>query len=167
MSGDTQRDGWNFAILATVSQWHLLECHYRYSEKTKACCALQVEEIKRHSHCLAFSSPGPQSQTYYLSFDSYTEHLRWHRTASKVLLCSLLLFKSSFNYFECLQPVSLTLLVCVTTCHWFAPPTFSDCISASELSRSVLLQPGGAACSALLQPRPHAPQPQKQLHITA
>ncbi|CAN9500761.1 unnamed protein product [Ophioblennius macclurei] len=44
----------------------------------------KVEEVKRHSHCLAFSSGGPQSQTYYISYDSYTEHLRWHRTASKI-----------------------------------------------------------------------------------
>lgn len=45
----------------------------------------QVEEVRRHSHCLAFTGAGPQSQTYYVSYDSYTEHLRWHRTASKVL----------------------------------------------------------------------------------
>ncbi|XP_041862652.1 PH domain leucine-rich repeat protein phosphatase 1-like [Melanotaenia boesemani] len=44
----------------------------------------KVEEVKRHSHCLAFSSAGPQSQTYYISYDSYTEHLRWHRMASKI-----------------------------------------------------------------------------------
>uniref|UniRef100_A0A3P9LPB5 PPM-type phosphatase domain-containing protein n=1 Tax=Oryzias latipes TaxID=8090 RepID=A0A3P9LPB5_ORYLA len=44
----------------------------------------KVEEVKRHSHCLAFSSAGPQSQTYYVSYDSYTEHLRWHRMASKI-----------------------------------------------------------------------------------
>uniref|UniRef100_A0A8C3A6H3 PH domain and leucine rich repeat protein phosphatase 1 n=1 Tax=Cyclopterus lumpus TaxID=8103 RepID=A0A8C3A6H3_CYCLU len=44
----------------------------------------KVEEVKRHSHCLAFSSAGPQSQTYYISYDSYTEHLRWQRTASKI-----------------------------------------------------------------------------------
>ncbi|CAK6964502.1 PH domain leucine-rich repeat-containing protein phosphatase 1-like [Scomber scombrus] len=44
----------------------------------------KVEEVKRHSHCLALSSAGPQSQTYYISYDSYTEHLRWHRTASKI-----------------------------------------------------------------------------------
>lgn len=44
----------------------------------------KVEEVRRHSHCLAFSSAGPQSQTYYISYDSYTEHLRWHRTASKI-----------------------------------------------------------------------------------
>ncbi|KAM3619775.1 uncharacterized protein V6R79_013409 [Siganus canaliculatus] len=44
----------------------------------------KVEEVRRHSHCLAFSSSGPQSQTYYISYDSYTEHLRWHRTASKI-----------------------------------------------------------------------------------
>ncbi|XP_034438093.1 LOW QUALITY PROTEIN: PH domain leucine-rich repeat-containing protein phosphatase 1-like [Hippoglossus hippoglossus] len=43
----------------------------------------KVEEVRRHSHCLAFSSAGPQSQTYYISYDSYTEHLRWHRAASK------------------------------------------------------------------------------------
>lgn len=45
---------------------------------------LQVEEVKKHNHCLAFSSAGPQSQTYYVSFDSFTEHLRWHRHAAKV-----------------------------------------------------------------------------------
>uniref|UniRef100_A0A8C4F8L0 PPM-type phosphatase domain-containing protein n=1 Tax=Dicentrarchus labrax TaxID=13489 RepID=A0A8C4F8L0_DICLA len=44
----------------------------------------KVEEVRRHSHCLAFSSAGPQSQTYYISYESYTEHLRWHRTASKI-----------------------------------------------------------------------------------
>lgn len=44
----------------------------------------KVEEVRRHSHCLAFSSAGPQSQTYYVSYDSYTEHLRWQRTASKI-----------------------------------------------------------------------------------
>lgn len=50
------------------------------------CVVLQVEEVKKHNHCLAFSSAGPQSQTYYVSFDSFTEHLRWHRHAAKVLL---------------------------------------------------------------------------------
>uniref|UniRef100_UPI003AAC9F4D PH domain leucine-rich repeat-containing protein phosphatase 1-like n=1 Tax=Centroberyx gerrardi TaxID=166262 RepID=UPI003AAC9F4D len=44
----------------------------------------KVEEVRRHSHCLAFSSAGPQSQTYYISYDSYTEHLRWHRHAAKI-----------------------------------------------------------------------------------
>ncbi|KAM9761349.1 PH domain leucine-rich repeat-containing protein phosphatase 1-like [Menidia menidia] len=44
----------------------------------------KVEEVKRHSHCLALSSAGPQSQTYYISYDSYPEHLRWHRMASKI-----------------------------------------------------------------------------------
>uniref|UniRef100_A0A8C7NHK1 protein-serine/threonine phosphatase n=1 Tax=Oncorhynchus mykiss TaxID=8022 RepID=A0A8C7NHK1_ONCMY len=45
----------------------------------------KVEEVKKHSHSLAFSSAGPQSQTYYVSFDSFTEHLRWHRHASKMV----------------------------------------------------------------------------------
>uniref|UniRef100_A0A673YEH1 PH domain leucine-rich repeat protein phosphatase 1-like n=1 Tax=Salmo trutta TaxID=8032 RepID=A0A673YEH1_SALTR len=45
----------------------------------------KVEEVRRHSHCLAFSSSGPQSQTYYISYDSYTEHLRWHRQAAKIV----------------------------------------------------------------------------------
>ncbi|XP_056132501.1 PH domain leucine-rich repeat-containing protein phosphatase 1-like [Lampris incognitus] len=44
----------------------------------------KVEEVKRHNHCLAFSSAGPQSQTYYISYNSYTEHLRWHRHAAKI-----------------------------------------------------------------------------------
>lgn len=45
----------------------------------------KVEEVKKHSHCLAFSSAGPQSQTYYISFDNFTEHLRWHRQAAKMV----------------------------------------------------------------------------------
>uniref|UniRef100_A0AAY5ESW7 protein-serine/threonine phosphatase n=1 Tax=Electrophorus electricus TaxID=8005 RepID=A0AAY5ESW7_ELEEL len=45
----------------------------------------KVEEVKKHSHCLAFSSAGPQSHTYYISFDSFTEHLRWHRHAAKMV----------------------------------------------------------------------------------
>ncbi|KAJ8012143.1 hypothetical protein DPEC_G00065610 [Dallia pectoralis] len=45
----------------------------------------KVEEVKKHSHCLAFSSAGPQSQTYYVSFDNFTEHLRWHRHAAKMV----------------------------------------------------------------------------------
>lgn len=51
--------------------------------------------------------------------------------------------------------------------HGIVPPSLSDCVSEGELSRPVVLQPGGAARSALLQPRPHTPQSQKQLHITA
>uniref|UniRef100_A0A669C0U1 protein-serine/threonine phosphatase n=1 Tax=Oreochromis niloticus TaxID=8128 RepID=A0A669C0U1_ORENI len=45
----------------------------------------KVEEVKKHNHCLAFSSAGPQSQTYYVSFDSFTEHLRWQRHAAKMV----------------------------------------------------------------------------------
>uniref|UniRef100_A0AAY4AUZ7 protein-serine/threonine phosphatase n=1 Tax=Denticeps clupeoides TaxID=299321 RepID=A0AAY4AUZ7_9TELE len=45
----------------------------------------KVEEVKKHSHCLAFSSSGPQSQTYYINFDSFTEHLRWYRHAAKMV----------------------------------------------------------------------------------
>ncbi|XP_053520155.1 PH domain leucine-rich repeat-containing protein phosphatase 1 [Artibeus jamaicensis] len=44
----------------------------------------KVEEVKRHQHCLAFSSSGPQSQTYYICFDTFTEYLRWLRQVSKV-----------------------------------------------------------------------------------
>ncbi|KAK1337504.1 hypothetical protein QTO34_002134 [Cnephaeus nilssonii] len=43
-----------------------------------------VEEVKKHQHCLAFSSSGPQSQTYYICFDTFTEYLRWLRQVSKV-----------------------------------------------------------------------------------
>uniref|UniRef100_A0A8C9SUH8 PH domain leucine-rich repeat-containing protein phosphatase 2 n=1 Tax=Scleropages formosus TaxID=113540 RepID=A0A8C9SUH8_SCLFO len=45
----------------------------------------KVEEVRKHSHCLAFSSSGPQSQTYYVSFENFTEHLRWQRQASKMV----------------------------------------------------------------------------------
>ncbi|XP_029446159.1 PH domain leucine-rich repeat-containing protein phosphatase 1 [Rhinatrema bivittatum] len=44
----------------------------------------KVEEVKKHQHCLAFSSSGAQSQTYYICFDTFTEYLRWLRQASKV-----------------------------------------------------------------------------------
>uniref|UniRef100_A0A5F9D3W6 protein-serine/threonine phosphatase n=1 Tax=Oryctolagus cuniculus TaxID=9986 RepID=A0A5F9D3W6_RABIT len=44
----------------------------------------KVEEVKKHQHCLAFSSSGPQSQTYYICFDTFTEYLRWLRQVSKV-----------------------------------------------------------------------------------
>ena len=45
--------------------------------------------------------------------------------------------------------------------------SLSDCVPEGELGRPVMLQPGGAACSALLQPGPHAPQSKKQLHVAA
>ncbi|KAM6217795.1 PH domain leucine-rich repeat-containing protein phosphatase 1 [Rhynchocyon petersi] len=44
----------------------------------------KVEEVKKHQHCLAFSSSGSQSQTYYICFDTFTEYLRWIRQVSKV-----------------------------------------------------------------------------------
>ncbi|KAM5158057.1 PH domain leucine-rich repeat-containing protein phosphatase 1 isoform 2-T2 [Mantella aurantiaca] len=44
----------------------------------------KVEEVKKHQHCLAFSSSGPQSQTYYVCFDTFTDYLRWLRQASKI-----------------------------------------------------------------------------------
>uniref|UniRef100_UPI00398F04A9 PH domain leucine-rich repeat-containing protein phosphatase 1 isoform X2 n=1 Tax=Pristiophorus japonicus TaxID=55135 RepID=UPI00398F04A9 len=45
----------------------------------------KVEEVKKHQHCLAFTSSGPQSQTYYVSFDTFPEYLRWLRQASKIV----------------------------------------------------------------------------------
>ncbi|MEE6465238.1 hypothetical protein FKM82_006504 [Ascaphus truei] len=44
----------------------------------------KVEEVKKHQHCLAFSSSGPQSQTYYICVDTFTDYLRWLRQASKI-----------------------------------------------------------------------------------
>ncbi|XP_068092863.1 PH domain leucine-rich repeat-containing protein phosphatase 1 [Hyperolius riggenbachi] len=44
----------------------------------------KVEEVKKHQHCLAFSSSGPQSQTYYICFDTFTDYLRWLRQSSKI-----------------------------------------------------------------------------------
>ncbi|XP_016355561.1 PH domain leucine-rich repeat-containing protein phosphatase 1-like [Sinocyclocheilus anshuiensis] len=57
----------------------------------------KVEEVKKHSHCLAFSSAGHQSQTYYISFDSFTEHLRWHRQAAKGVFSRLRSLNLSHN----------------------------------------------------------------------
>ncbi|XP_072926253.1 PH domain leucine-rich repeat-containing protein phosphatase 2-like [Hemitrygon akajei] len=45
----------------------------------------KVEEVKRRQYCLMFSSAGQQGQTYYVTFDSYPECLRWFRQASKVV----------------------------------------------------------------------------------
>lgn len=45
--------------------------------------------------------------------------------------------------------------------------TVPGCVAEGELSRRVLLQPGGTACSAVLQPGPHPPESQKQLHVPA
>ncbi|KAM8889227.1 LOW QUALITY PROTEIN: PH domain leucine-rich repeat-containing protein phosphatase 1-like [Synchiropus picturatus] len=44
----------------------------------------KVEQVRRHGHCLALTAPAPQSHTYYVSFHSYTELLRWLRCASQV-----------------------------------------------------------------------------------
>ncbi|RXM27256.1 PH domain leucine-rich repeat-containing protein phosphatase 2 [Acipenser ruthenus] len=45
----------------------------------------KVEEVKRRQHCLMFSSAGPQSQTYFVNFDSLSDYQRWYRQASKVV----------------------------------------------------------------------------------
>ncbi|XP_028977431.2 PH domain leucine-rich repeat-containing protein phosphatase 1 isoform X2 [Esox lucius] len=77
----------------------------------------KVEEVRRHSHCLAFSSSGSQSQTYYISYDSYTEHLRWHRHAAKIVsqrvssvdlsCCSLEVLPSQLFYSQDLTHLNL------------------------------------------------------------
>lgn len=80
------------------------------------CVVLQVEEVKKHNHCLAFSSAGPQSQTYYVSFDSFTEHLRWHRHAAKVLcvfVCMREKRKRRENISMCSQALLTGQLCCV------------------------------------------------------
>ncbi|CAF95244.1 unnamed protein product, partial [Tetraodon nigroviridis] len=107
----------------------------------------KVEEVRRHSHCLAFSAASSQSQTYYVSYDSYTEHLRWLRTASKVPLAP--------PPAAALAPQPLTGV------------SLPDGLPEGELGGPVLLQPGGAAPAALLQPGPDAPQPEEQLHVAA
>ncbi|GCC35169.1 PH domain leucine-rich repeat-containing protein phosphatase 1-like [Chiloscyllium punctatum] len=45
----------------------------------------KVEEVKKHQYCLAFTSSGPHSQTYYVSFDTFPVYLRWLRQASKIV----------------------------------------------------------------------------------
>ncbi|KAL1007256.1 hypothetical protein UPYG_G00084160 [Umbra pygmaea] len=45
----------------------------------------KVEEVRRRQHCLMFSSPGPQAQTYFVNFDTLADYQRWHRQASKVV----------------------------------------------------------------------------------
>lgn len=47
--------------------------------------SLQVEEVKRRQHSLAFSSAGAQAQTYHVSFETLAECQRWQRQASKVI----------------------------------------------------------------------------------
>lgn len=67
-----------------IQKW-IRDVSILHSSDIIVCVCLQVEEVKKHNHCLAFSSAGPQSQTYYVSFDNFTEHLRWQRHAAKVL----------------------------------------------------------------------------------
>ncbi|KAJ8276844.1 hypothetical protein GJAV_G00068540 [Gymnothorax javanicus] len=77
----------------------------------------KVEEVKKNSHCLAFSSSGPQSHTYYISFDSFTEHLRWQRQAAKMVsqrissvdlsCCSLELLPPNLFYSQDLTHLNL------------------------------------------------------------
>lgn len=64
-----------------------------------------------------------------------------------------------FTHPYCLLTVSLLSPNC--------PSPLSDRVPEGELSRPVVLQPGGAAHSALLQPGPHTPQSEKQLHVPA
>ncbi|KAJ7986123.1 hypothetical protein DPEC_G00347530 [Dallia pectoralis] len=45
----------------------------------------KVEEVKRRQHCLMFSSPGPQAQTYFVNFDTLADNQKWHRQATKVV----------------------------------------------------------------------------------
>lgn len=80
------------------------------SNATRVSFVLQVEEVKKHNHCLAFSSAGPQSQTYYVSFDSFTEHLRWHRHAAKVLfVCMCIRVRKRKGELKHMLPVSTVL----------------------------------------------------------
>lgn len=72
----------------------------------------KVEEVKKHSHCLAFSSAGPQSQTYYISFDSFTEHLRWHRHTAKV----------------CMSPAFILVVPSSNLLRYIARICFSKCV---------------------------------------
>uniref|UniRef100_A0A4W3J252 protein-serine/threonine phosphatase n=1 Tax=Callorhinchus milii TaxID=7868 RepID=A0A4W3J252_CALMI len=77
----------------------------------------KVEEVKKHQHCLAFMSSGPQSQTYYVSFDSFPEYLRWLRQASKIVsqrissvdlsCCSLEALPSNLFYSQDLTHLNL------------------------------------------------------------
>uniref|UniRef100_A0A3Q3EXP0 PHLPP-like RA domain-containing protein n=1 Tax=Labrus bergylta TaxID=56723 RepID=A0A3Q3EXP0_9LABR len=63
---------------------------------------LPLIEERYSRHCLALSSAGPQSSDHYISYDSYTEHLRWHRTASKVFKGSMCVHINSLcfsNYY--------------------------------------------------------------------
>uniref|UniRef100_A0A8C5PEW6 protein-serine/threonine phosphatase n=1 Tax=Leptobrachium leishanense TaxID=445787 RepID=A0A8C5PEW6_9ANUR len=77
----------------------------------------KVEEVKKHQHCLAFISSGPQSQTYYVCFDSFTDYLRWLRQASKIAsqrissvdlsCCSLELLPENLFYSQDLTHLNL------------------------------------------------------------
>ncbi|KAL0613038.1 PH domain leucine-rich repeat-containing protein phosphatase 1 [Plecturocebus cupreus] len=65
---------------------------------------LKVEEVKKHQHCLAFSSSGPQSQTYYICFDTFTEYLRWLRQVSKTEPCCVVHVGVQWHNLSSLQP---------------------------------------------------------------
>ncbi|CAH2284123.1 PH domain leucine-rich repeat-containing phosphatase 1 [Pelobates cultripes] len=77
----------------------------------------KVEEVKKHQHCLAFSSYGPPSQSYYICFDTFTDYLRWLRQASKIAsqrissvdlsCCSLELLPENLFYSQDLTHLNL------------------------------------------------------------
>ncbi|XP_059801204.1 PH domain leucine-rich repeat-containing protein phosphatase 1-like [Hypanus sabinus] len=77
----------------------------------------KVEEVKKYQHCLAFSSSGPQGQSYYISFDIFPEYLRWLRQASKIVsqrissvdlsCCSLETLPSNLFYSQDLTHLNL------------------------------------------------------------
>ncbi|XP_051872670.1 PH domain leucine-rich repeat-containing protein phosphatase 1-like isoform X2 [Pristis pectinata] len=77
----------------------------------------KVEEVKKYQHCLAFSSSGPQGQSYYISFDIFSEYLRWLRQASKIVsqrissvdlsCCSLETLPSNLFYSQDLTHLNL------------------------------------------------------------
>ncbi|XP_069767082.1 PH domain leucine-rich repeat-containing protein phosphatase 1 isoform X2 [Narcine bancroftii] len=77
----------------------------------------KVEEVKKYQHCLAFSSSGPQGQSYYISFDFFPEYLRWLRQASKIVsqrissvdlsCCSLEMLPNNLFYSQDLTHLNL------------------------------------------------------------
>ncbi|XP_063779068.1 PH domain leucine-rich repeat-containing protein phosphatase 1 isoform X2 [Pseudophryne corroboree] len=94
----------------------------------------KVEEVKKHQHCLAFSSSGPQSQTYYICFDTFTDYLRWLRQASKIAS----------------QRISSVDLSCCSLEHLPGNLFYSQDLTHLNLKQNVLrLGPGPAAEGAL------------------
>uniref|UniRef100_A0A8C4NG48 PH domain and leucine rich repeat protein phosphatase 1 n=1 Tax=Eptatretus burgeri TaxID=7764 RepID=A0A8C4NG48_EPTBU len=86
--GRTQLHKWSERFVSLCGTCLIVaSTHDGYQGKTQ-CLPLiggKVEQLRKRQHCLQFTAAGSQGQTYYVSYNSFAEYLRWLRQASKVV----------------------------------------------------------------------------------